>query len=225
MRFRASRLILAVMEEFMPKRRIFIPIILLLIVIISLVTYWYLTTQKSTTASGSLTGSGTVETTTVTISPELAGRVAEVLVAEGDHVNGGDTLFKLDSTLMNSQLNQGQVNLNAAQAGLNVAHEGYAAALVGVNIAQAQYNLALAQALQQAQPARTSAWQQPEPDRFNQPAWYYSHAEQLTAALDELNASRSALEAEEEICLIDRCVCRSDINRATPGTSPLYLNA
>ena len=179
----------------MHKRRIFIPIILLLVA--SVLVYWYLTTQKAKPATTGLVGSGTVETTTVTISPEVSGRIIEVLVNEGDQVNSGDVLFSLDSTLLDAQLNQAQVNLRAARVGMDVAHNAYAAALTGLNIAQAQYNLALNQALQQAQPARSSAWQQSGPAEFDLPVWYFTHVEQLTAALDELNTAKTALAAEQ----------------------------
>ena len=178
----------------MHKRRIIIPIIL--IVAVSLAVYWYLTTQKDEPTESVLTGSGTVEATTVTISPEVFGRIAEVAVKEGEQVEPGDRLFELDSTLLSAQLNQAQVNLEAAKAGMEVARESSAAAQSGVEIAQAQYDLALAQALQQAQPGRVSAWLQDEPPEFDQPAWYYTRAEQVAAANKELRAANAALEAE-----------------------------
>ncbi len=179
----------------MPKRRIIIPI--LFIVIISLVAYWYLSTQKSQPASTALTGSGTVEATEVTISPEISGRVAQVLVNEGDQVAAGDVLFKLDGTLLEAQLNQAKANLGAAQAGKQVAQDSYAAAVTGQNTAQAQYNLSLAQALQQALPARSTAWSQPAPAEFDHPLWYYTHDEQVTAAIYEFNTAKIALENEQ----------------------------
>jgi HlyD family secretion protein len=179
----------------MHKKRMIIPIILL--VLASLASYWFLTTRQGQAETGELTGSGTVEATIVTISPETFGRVIEVLVTEGDRVSAGTQLFRLDDTLLSAQLQQAQVNLDAAMAGLEVAQAGHAATQAAVSIAQAQYELALAQALQQVQPVRSVAWQQGEPSEFDQPSWYYTHAEQLAAALDEMNASRAALEAEQ----------------------------
>jgi len=178
----------------MHKRRIIIPIIL--VVAVSLAVYWYLTTQKDVPAEEALMGSGTVEAITVTISPEVFGRIADVAVKEGEQVEPGDRLFELDSTLLSAQLNQARVNLEAAKAGMQVARESAAAAQSGVEIAQAQYELALAQALQQAQPARVSAWMQDAPPEFDQPAWYYTQAEQVVAADEELRVAKTALEAE-----------------------------
>lgn len=180
----------------MHKRRIIIPIIL--IVVASIVVYWYLSTQMTKPAAGDLTGSGTVEVREVTISPEVSGRVVEVLVNEGDQVSAGDELFKLDATILDAQLNQAQINLKAAQVGMDVAHNSYAAALTGENIAQAQYNLTLVQALQQAGPTRSLAWGQTEPFEFDQPFWYYTRTEQVAATFEELNSAKTALDAEQD---------------------------
>ena len=144
-----------------------------------LVAYWYLTTQTCTGNRAALTGTGTVEANEVTISPEVSGRITEVFVDQGDQVNTGDALFKLDDTLLGAQLNQAQVNLDAARAGMDVAQNSYSAAQASEEIAQAQYNLTLAQALQQAQPVRSSAWRQDVPAEFDQPGWYYTHTNSL----------------------------------------------
>ena len=136
---------------------------ILLIVAISVVAYWYFTTRTPSTSSNVLTGSGTVETTEVNISPEVTGRVVEVLTGEGDVVKAGDIVIKLDDTLLTAQLNQAQTNLAAAQAGLEAANTAVSAAQVGVTTAQAQYDQVLALARLQSQPAHNTAWSQAEP--------------------------------------------------------------
>jgi membrane fusion protein YbhG len=156
--------------------------------------YWYLTTRDKPIESSTLTGSGTVEATEVAIAPEVSGRITDVFFNQGDRVNSGELLFTLDNTILAAQLRQGQVNLNAAMLGMDVAKNSLVAAQDSVNVAQAQYDLTLAQALQLAQPARSSAWRQSVPSEFDQPAWYYSHEEQLTAATDELNSTHAALD-------------------------------
>ena len=156
--------------------------------------YWFLTTRDKPSEVSTLTGSGTVEATEVTIAPEVSGRITEVFFNQGDQVNSGESLFILDNTLLAAQLKQGQVNLDAAMVGMDVARNSLVAAQDSVDIAQAQYDLTLAQALQQSQPARSSAWRQSNPSEFDQPAWYYTHQEQLTAATDELNSTRAALD-------------------------------
>ena len=52
--------------------------------------------QASAAEAGPLTASGTVEATEVSISPEVSGRVVEVLIEEGDLVAAGDPLFRFD---------------------------------------------------------------------------------------------------------------------------------
>jgi HlyD family secretion protein len=175
--------------------RIIIPIILVLAVISAV--YWYVTNQNTSTNTSALTGTGTVEANEVTISPEVSGRVTDVLVEQGSQVKAGDPLFRLDGTLLAAQLNQAQINLDAAKAGMDVVNKSFTAAQDSEKIAQAQYDLALAQALQLAQPARTTAWRQAAPSEFDQPLWYYSHAEELSASLDELNSAKAALEVEQ----------------------------
>jgi len=168
-------------------------LIILLISAIAVVAYWYVTTQNTTPATTALTGSGTVETTQVAISPEVTGRIVEVSVSEGDSVKAGDIIFKLDDTLLTAQLNQAQTNLAVAQAGLDAAKTALAAAQAGVTTAQGQYDLTFATARLQAQPARSAAWSQTEPSEFNQPRWYFTHTEELTATQNEVSAASDAL--------------------------------
>lgn len=168
-------------------------LIILLLSAIAVVAYWYLTIQNTSPVTSALTGSGTVETTEVTISPEVTGRIVEVLVNDGDSVKAGDTLFKLDDTLLVAQRDQAQTNLAAAQAGLEAANTALEAAQAGVTTAQAQYDLALATARLQSQPARSAAWSQTVPSEFNQPIWYFTHTEEITAAQKEVSAASDAL--------------------------------
>ncbi len=168
-------------------------LIVLVIVAVIVVGYWYVTTRTVPTTTTALTGSGTVETTEVAISPEISGRVVDVLVKEGESVKAGDTLFKLDDTLLVAQRKQAQTNLEAAQAGLDAASTALAAAQAGVTTAQAQYDLTLANARLQAQPAQTASWVQPQPSEFDQPIWYFTHTEEISADLKEVNAASDAL--------------------------------
>jgi HlyD family secretion protein len=173
-------------------------LVILLVSAVAVVVYWYLTTQNTTTASSSLSGSGTVEATEVIISPEVSGRLVEILVGEGDLVKAGDTLFKLDDTLLNAQRAQAETNLASAQAGLEAANTALAAAQAAVTTAQTQYDLTLANARLQAQPALSNAWIDSEPSEFDQPIWYFTHAEEITATQKEVSAAEDALAATNE---------------------------
>jgi HlyD family secretion protein len=72
--------------------------------------------DKTHPADGALSSSGTIEATRLTISSEIGGRVAEVLAREGDTVQAGQALVRLDDTLLQAQLAQAQAQLELAQA-------------------------------------------------------------------------------------------------------------
>ena len=91
-----------------------------------------------------LQASGIVEAVDVIVSPEQAGRVAEVYAVEGDQVQSGDPLFVLeDKTLVAhhelalADLESAQANLGTAQAGLELAKANLRAAEVNVEAADA----------------------------------------------------------------------------------------
>jgi HlyD family secretion protein len=65
-----------------------------------------------------LTASGFIEAEEVSIAPELGGRVIELLVAEGDDVEAGQVLLRLDGTLLEAQIEAAQAGLDLAQAQL-----------------------------------------------------------------------------------------------------------
>jgi len=71
-----------------------------------------------------LVASGFIEAEEVTIAPELGGRVVELLVAEGDDVEAGQVLVRLDGTLLEAQIEVAQAALDVAQAGLAQARAG-----------------------------------------------------------------------------------------------------
>ena len=170
-------------------------LIIVILAAIGVVAYWYFTTQTNAPANTAITGSGTVETTEVAISPEVTGRIVEVNVSQGDAVKVGDTLFTLDDTLLKAQRNQAQTNLSAAQAGLDAANTALAAALAGVTTAHAQFDLALANSRAQSLTSRNAAWSQTQPSDINQPAWYFTQTEEISATLKEADAARAALDS------------------------------
>ncbi|MBN1891105.1 MAG: efflux RND transporter periplasmic adaptor subunit [Thermoflexales bacterium] len=87
-----------------------------------------------------LSGSGFIEAEEIEIAPVLAGRVAELTVAEGDDVSAGQVLARLEDALLAAQI-------EAAQAALATAMIEAAQARAGARpgqIRQAQAALALA---------------------------------------------------------------------------------
>jgi len=77
---------------------------------------WWWSQRQAQAASGDLTGSGTIEATRVSISPQVSGRVMQVLVEEGQTVKVGDVLFRLDDSTLVVQRAQAQAAINTAHA-------------------------------------------------------------------------------------------------------------
>jgi len=118
-----------------PNPRRIIPIILLLGIIATAV--WYFVSRPAAAADGALAASGTIEAVTITISPELGGRVAAVNAAEGQAVAAGEVLVQFDASLLEAQQAQAEAALAAAQV-------SQAAASFQAEAAQANYDLLLA---------------------------------------------------------------------------------
>ncbi|HLF26389.1 MAG TPA: efflux RND transporter periplasmic adaptor subunit [Anaerolineae bacterium] len=97
-----------------PNPRRIIPIVLLLALVGG--GLWWLFVGRVQAQPSGLSASGTVEAVEITIAPELAGRVAEVLVVEGDRVTAGQALIQFDDTLLQTQLKQAEAALAAGQA-------------------------------------------------------------------------------------------------------------
>ena len=102
---------------------------------------YYLTTVSSIQAIGPLSASGTVEAVEVSLAPEINGRVLEVLVNEGDHISAGDTLIRLDDSLLQSQLEQARAALAVAEANYDLVAAGQPAEQQTAAIAAAEAEL------------------------------------------------------------------------------------
>jgi HlyD family secretion protein len=145
------------------------------------------TTGCGAQSDSSLQASGIIEATEISVAPELSGRVVEVAVEEGDRVEAGDLLFRLDDSLLMSQREAAVANQAAAQASLGVAQ-------AGVDAAQAQYDLALSTSLALDQANHAATLRANAPGAFDLPSWYFSQEEQIRAAQTEVDAAQSALE-------------------------------
>jgi multidrug resistance efflux pump len=104
------------------RKRILIPIFILLAV--AGFTVWYLVSGGRAAGNGALDASGTVEAVEVVVSPELSGRVVEVLVENGDAINQGDLLLRLDDSLLQAQRQRAVAAVEAAQRNLAVLQAG-----------------------------------------------------------------------------------------------------
>jgi HlyD family secretion protein len=168
-------------------------IVLTLVVILSL---YFVITQALNKNNGVLTASGTIEAAQVNVAPELAGKVIDVLVEEGQSVSKDETLLHLDPSLLNAQREVAAAQVESAKAALATA--------------QTNYDLAVQNALAQQQGSTARDWRVSAPDDFNQPAWYFAQPEQLTSARTEVDASKAALETAQA----DLAKVIADLNNA-----------
>ena len=143
--------------------------------------------------NGQLTASGTLSARTVSIAPELSGKVLEVLVEEGDLVQAGDVLVRMDDEFPQAQLEQGQAAVQAAEATLE-------AAQAQLKTVQTQRDLAIQAARGQNMQSRMGAWAEKPADDYR-PAWYFQKPERIHAAeaavaeaLNDLELKQYALE-------------------------------
>lgn len=115
----------------MKKRFIVIPVVVL-VLICAAAGWWYLSSQPGMLEQllaqtglgggglpgGNLAASGIVEAQEVSVTTEIGGRVAEVLVEEGDLVQEDEVVLRLDDALLQSQMAQAEAARQAAEAAL-----------------------------------------------------------------------------------------------------------
>jgi len=160
----------------------------ILVVLIILGTIGYFAIRSlNTPDNGQLDASGTIESVTVNVSPEMAGRVVEVLAAEGQSVQTGDPLLSIDDSLLQSERQTAQSALDSANAAVQTAE-------AALELAQLQDDLALSNALAQEKSTRLTVWKDSKPTQFDQPVWYFSKEERVQAAQAEVDAKKAALE-------------------------------
>lgn len=181
--------------------------ILMIVVFLAAIVYFgfLVVTTKD---DGKLRASGTIEAVEVNVSAETSGKVKEVLIDEGQTAKIGDPLLNLDDSLMIAQRAVASAQLDAANAGV-------ASAQNALNTAKSQYQIALETALAQDRKTRVQDWFSKDPNRFNQPDWYFSRTEQLQAAQDQVDIALKALDdAQGSLENINTSAEKSDFLKA-----------
>jgi len=177
----------------MHKKRPPVPVIVVLLLVVLVASYFGL--QKMFTENnGGLSASGTIEVTAVDISPEMAGKVTQVLAEESDMVEAGTPLLHLDDSLLIAQRAVASAQVDAANVALKTVHHNYDLALQNALIAQ--------------QASAAYDWRFSAPDEFTDPLWYFLKPEQIDAAMEEVQAAGDALsnaniELEKVIIVLD----------------------
>jgi HlyD family secretion protein len=176
-----------------PNPRKIAPIILVLV--LASLAFWYFGIRQTREENSTLSASGTIEAQLVRISPELGGRVLEVLADEGNPVKAGDILVRFDTTLLTAQRAQAQAALKVAQANAEATQAN--AEALQANAEAAQANVGTAEANAEAAKANTTAAQ---------------------ALLTAAKAGKVAAEAG-----VDAAQANYDLLKAGPSTEQLHL--
>ncbi len=132
---------------------------------------------------------GTIAADDIAIASEIGGVVAEVFVKEGDSVEAGDLLLRVDDQLLQAQYDQASSALQTANAAVDVAKSQR-------DQAEAQYNLALQAARLQDMESRSAYWLQGLTGESDLPVWYFEKDERIQALEAEVAAAEAALERE-----------------------------
>lgn len=168
-----------------------VPVIILVLLLVAAGIYYGVRALNGD-GDGQLSASGTIESVVVNVSPEMAGKVKEVFVIEGQSVKTGDALLSLDDSLLAAQKAVASSQLDSAIAGVQ-------AAQYALNTATYQYQITLESALEQDKNTRLQDWFTEDPYRFEQPEWYFTRDEQILAAQTKVDDAFQALEDTQAI--------------------------
>ena len=80
-----------------------------------LIFYLYINKDKNAVPQGFVMGNGRLEATEVDIATKLAGRLTEVLVKEGDFVDKGQIVAKIDASTLQALLKQAEAEVKRAK--------------------------------------------------------------------------------------------------------------
>ena len=83
-----------------------IKIVLVLVILAGVAVagvYWWKRLDSQGTPAGFLTGNGRMEATEINVSTKLAGRIEEMLVDEGDFVEAGQALVRMQTDVLVAQ--------------------------------------------------------------------------------------------------------------------------
>ena len=166
-----------------------LPAIILVVLVIAAGIYYGVRALNGN-EDGTLSASGTIESVVVNVSPQMAGKVQEVLFDEGQSVKKGDLILSLDDSLLAAQR-------EVAQRGVDSAHQALLTAQSAFALAQAQYDAALTAARAQEGGQRLTDWANRTPGQFEQPLWYFSRPEQITAAQAAVDSAQTALQKSQ----------------------------
>ena len=113
--------------------KILLTLIILMILAAGAGGYWYLY-MRGVVSSNDARFDGDM----VDLAPEISGRLAEVLVREGQRVSKDQVVFTLDKKTLESTLLKARAGLKTAKANLDLARSKYDCAVSGPRLAEIQ---------------------------------------------------------------------------------------
>jgi multidrug resistance efflux pump len=154
---------------------------------------------------GIIQASGIVEAQQISIASEISGRIAEILVSEGEQVQAGDPIFRLENEVFAAQLEQVRAAYDStlaqqkgARAALSAAEAARIAADQGLISAAAHFQLVLNEALAFEATDRVNDWNRNPGTEIDLPAWYFMKSELIRAAEVEVENARDFINTEED---------------------------
>lgn len=164
-------------------------------------------------------GNGRLEANQVYVATKYPGRVLEVLFNEGDTVDAGQVVARMDTSALEAQLREALAQITAAQDARKVA-------LAQVDVKQADYNFAAKQYSRSRQLVGTGAvsGQEAEVDQARMLAsraelvGAQADATRASATIDAANATADRLRAEiKDAVLVSPIRARIETRLAEPG--------
>jgi HlyD family secretion protein len=140
--------------------------------------------RKPALPVGFADGNGRLEANQISISSKYPGRIAEVLVNEGDTVNPGQIVARMDTSALEAQLREAQAQIRSAQDARN-------AALAQVDVKQADYSYASKQDARSSELVPRGAVSQQEAE--------IDHAASLSARAQLASAKATAVQSGSQI--------------------------
>ena len=98
--------------------------LLILSIVILVISACDIMLEDGSGGKNTLEASGIVEAIEIVVAPEIGGRVAKVLVSEGDRVSAQDPLFQIEDKLLISKQHQAEAALNIAEANYELIASG-----------------------------------------------------------------------------------------------------
>ena len=144
----------------------------------------WLVLRKPALPAGFAGGNGRLEATQIYVSTKYPGRVAEVLVNEGDTVEAGQIVARMDISALQAQLREAEAQIRSAQDARN-------AAQAQVAVKQADYNYASKQDVRSRELVPRGAVSQQEAE--------IDHAASLSAKAQLAGAQATAVQSASQI--------------------------